>query len=70
MHGVRSRNVIAMKADFTNWNPEATEVFERIAGNATSTVVICSARSANEPIVLRGLISVNELCETLENATH
>ena len=67
---VRSRHVIAMKADFTNWNPEAMEVFERIAGNATPAIAIYSARSANEPIVLRGLISVNELCETLENATH
>ena len=66
---VRSRNVIAMKADFTKTNPEAAEVFEAIAGNETSTVAIFSARSAHEPIVLHGPISVSELCETLENAT-
>ena len=59
-----------MKADFTNWNPEAVEVFERIAGNATPAIAIYSARSANEPIVLYGLISASELCEALGNATH
>ena len=67
---VRSRNVIAMKADISKRNAETAEIFKSIAENETSTVAIYSARSANEPVVLRGLISVNELCETLENATH
>lgn len=54
---IRSRNVIAMKADFTKRNPETAEALESIDEHGTPAVAIYSTRLTSEPSVLHGPIT-------------
>jgi thiol:disulfide interchange protein len=65
---IRSMKVVAMRADYTDESPEVRAELESLGQRSIPIVAIYPARSPEHPIVLRGLVTEEQVLNALSQA--
>lgn len=65
---IRSRGVIAMKADLTDRSRESMEALNSIGRHSTPVVAIYNSKPTGQPIILDGLFREAELFDAMTTA--
>jgi thiol:disulfide interchange protein len=65
---VKQNDVIAIKADLTEEHPETNELLKNLNSDSIPILAIFPAKSPNRPIVLRDLVTQQEVLNALEEA--
>ncbi len=65
---VKQNNVIAIKADLTEEHPETNELLKNLNSDSIPILAIFPAKSPNRPIVLRDLLTQQDVLNALQEA--
>jgi thiol:disulfide interchange protein/DsbC/DsbD-like thiol-disulfide interchange protein len=68
VEAIRSRNVVAIKADWTNRNPDITRLLAKFGRSGVPLYVVFPAGDPNSPIVLPEVITAGMVIEAIERA--
>ena len=67
-HWIRSRGVVAMSADYTHGSPQIAAALSAIGQRLVPTVAIYPASSPDNPLVLSGVITEEQVLNALKLA--
>ena len=66
---VRENAIVALKADWTNRDPEVTRMLEQLGSKQVPVIAIFPANAPTRPVVLRGGYTQASLLAAIKSAT-